>query len=93
MSLRNVYERTFDEDVPATERPSNDCPECGGLVHTNSIETVCDDCGLIINDQPIDHGPEWCAFDGTEHIERTWIGPALTPARHDRGLSSVSDRR
>ena len=88
MSLRNVYERTFDEDEPAAERSSSGCPECGGLVHTNSIETVCDDCGLVLEDRPIDHGPEWCAFDDTERIERTRTGPALTPTRHDRGLSS-----
>jgi hypothetical protein len=88
MSLRNVYERTFDEDVPAAERSNSGCPECGGLVHTNSIETVCDDCGLVLEDRPIDHGPEWCAFDDTERIERTRTGPALTPTRHNRGLSS-----
>jgi transcription initiation factor TFIIB len=88
MSLRNVYERTFDEDVPGAEQSSSGCPECGGLVHTNSIETVCDDCGLVLEDRPIDHGPEWCAFDETERIARTRTGPALTPTRHDRGLSS-----
>ena len=88
MSLRNVYERTFDEDVPVAERASDSCPECGGLVHTNSIETVCDDCGLVLEDRPIDHGPEWCAFDETERIQRTRTGPVLTPTRHDRGLSS-----
>ena len=88
MSLRNVYERTFDEDVPIAERASDSCPECGGLVHTNSIETVCDDCGLVLEDRPIDHGPEWCAFDETERIQRTRTGPVLTPTRHDRGLSS-----
>jgi hypothetical protein len=88
MSLRTVYERTFDEDVPATERSSSGCPECGGIVHTNSIETVCDDCGLVLEDRPIDHGPEWCAFDDTERIERTRTGPALPPTRPDRGLSS-----
>jgi transcription initiation factor TFIIB len=88
MSLRDVYDRTFDEDVPGAERSSSGCPECGGLVHTNSIETVCDDCGLVLEDRPIDHGPEWCAFDDTERIERARTGPALTPTRHDRGLSS-----
>jgi transcription initiation factor TFIIB len=58
MSLRNVYERTFDEDVPAAERSKSGCPECGSLVHTNSVETVCDDCGLVLEDRPIDHGSE-----------------------------------
>jgi len=88
MSLRDIYERTFDEDVPTTERSSNGCPECGGLVHTTSIETACEDCGLVLEDRPIDHGPEWCAFDEAERVDRERTGPPLTPARHDRGLSS-----
>ena len=88
MSLRDTYERAFDEDVPIREQSSTGCPECGGLVHTNSIETVCDDCGLILEDRPIDHGQEWCAFDEIERTERTRTGPPLTPIRHDRGLSS-----
>jgi transcription initiation factor TFIIB len=87
MPERAIYERTFDEDVPTTERSSDGCPECGGLVHTNSIETVCDDCGLVLEDRPIDHGPEWRSFDDDRNDpERT--GPPLTPTRHDRGLSS-----
>ena len=88
MSLREIYERTFDEDVPAAEQSNSGCPECGGLVHTNSIETACEDCGLILEDRPIDHGPEWHAFNEAERTERERTGPALTPTRHDRGLSS-----
>jgi len=88
MSVRHIYEQAFDEDVATAEWACDDCPECGGLVHTNSIETVCDDCGLIINDQPIDHGPEWVAFDQAERTARKRTGPALTPTRHDWGLSS-----
>ena len=88
MSLRHVYERTFDEDVASIERSSNGWSECGGLVHTNSIETACEDCGLVLEDRPIDHGPEWRAFDETESNERKRTGPALTPTRHDHGLSS-----
>ncbi|AXG06341.1 transcription initiation factor IIB family protein [Haloplanus rubicundus] len=88
MSLNDIYERNFDEDVPTADQSSSGCPECGGLVHTNSIETVCEDCGLLIEDRPIDDGQEWRAFDETERDDRERTGPPLTPARHDRGLSS-----
>ncbi|AXG09745.1 transcription initiation factor IIB [Haloplanus rubicundus] len=88
MPLKDVYERNFDEDVPAAGQSSRGCPECGGLVHTNSIETTCEDCGLVLEDRPIDHGSEWRALDGGERTERKRTGPPLTPARHDRGLSS-----
>ena len=36
---------------------------CNGRVTTNAVETVCEDCGLVIDEQRIDHGPEWRAYD------------------------------
>ena len=79
---RDIYTTNFDEDVQPT---TNRCPECDGRVTTNAAETVCDDCGLVIDDQQIDHGPEWRAFDADE---RKRTGAPLTAARHDRGLST-----
>jgi len=84
MATRNIYETTFDEDVQ-TETESNQCPECDGRVTTNAVETICEDCGLVIDEQRIDHGPEWRPYDDDER-ERT--GAPLTATRHDRGLST-----
>ncbi|WP_435066155.1 transcription initiation factor IIB, partial [Halobaculum sp. EA56] len=84
MATRDIYETGFDEDV-RTESSANHCPECDGRVTTNAVETVCEDCGLVIDEQRIDHGPEWRAYDDEER-ERT--GAPLTAARHDRGLST-----
>lgn len=61
------------------------CPECGGQIRSRSNERICVDCGLVLDDRPIDTGPEWRPFDGDER-ERT--GAPLTPTRHDRGLST-----
>ncbi|MFQ3285630.1 TFIIB-type zinc ribbon-containing protein [Natronomonas sp.] len=51
----SAYERGFDEDVEQNE--ANTCPECGGRVTANVDETVCDDCGLVIDENKIDRGP------------------------------------
>jgi transcription initiation factor TFIIB len=88
MATRDIYESGFDEDV-RTESSRNQCPECDGRVTTNAVETVCEDCGLVIDEQRIDHGPEWRAYDD-EECERT--GAPLTAARHDRGLSTEIGR-
>lgn len=88
MTTRDIYESGFDEDV-RTESSANQCPECDGQVTTNAVETVCEDCGQVIDEQRIDHGPEWRAYDG-EECERT--GAPLTAARHDRGLSTEIGR-
>lgn len=88
MAIRDIYQTGFDEDV-RTESSANQCPECNGRVTTNAVETVCEDRGLVIDEQRIDHGPEWRAYD-KEECERT--GAPLTAARHDRGLSTEIGR-
>lgn len=63
------------------------CPECDGQVQFTESETICSDCGLIIDDAQIDHGPEWRHFHNDQsNPKRT--GAPLTQTRHDRGLST-----
>jgi len=91
MASRDIYAKAFDEDVQA-DTSANQCPECGGHVTTNSVETVCEECGLVLESQPIDNGPEWRDFEDDEtDPERT--GAPLTPTRHDRGLSTEIGRK
>jgi len=89
MATRDIYETGFDEDIQ-TNSSTNPCPECDGRVTTNAVETICEDCGLIIDEQRIDHGPEWRAHD---QDQRKRTGAPLTAARHDRGLSTEIGRR
>jgi len=57
MATRDIYETCFDEDIH-TESSANQCPKCDGRVTTNAVETVFEDCGLAIDEQRINHGPE-----------------------------------
>ncbi|WP_050049276.1 transcription initiation factor IIB [Halanaeroarchaeum sulfurireducens] len=69
---------------------SNSCPECAGALRTDGTETVCQQCGLVVAEDPIDHGPEWRNFSDGPNRERT--GAPLTRSRHDRGLSTEIGR-
>jgi len=89
MATRDIYERRFDEEVPSDT--TSGCPECGGQVRTNSVETTCEDCGLVLEESPIDHGPEWRAFDDDEN-DPARTGAPITPTRHDRGISTEIGR-
>jgi transcription initiation factor TFIIB len=63
------------------------CPECEGRLRSTDTETVCEECGLVVDETAIDHGPEWRSFeDDRQNPERT--GAPLTRSRHDRGLST-----
>ncbi|EMA50061.1 TFIIB-type zinc ribbon-containing protein, partial [Halococcus salifodinae] len=55
-------EREHEEEAPEDELV---CPECSGRLvsDTEHGETVCTDCGLVVEADEIDRGPEWRAFD------------------------------
>ena len=90
MSIRDIYQTGFDEHREATNQHIRGCPECDGVVRTITQETLCEDCGLILDEQRVDRGPEWRPFDAAER-ERT--GAPLTERRHDRGLSTEIGRK
>jgi transcription initiation factor TFIIB len=54
-----------------------------------TAETVCADCGLVVTEAAIDHGPEWRAFDAREKEEKSRVGAPTTGLLHDRGLSTT----
>ena len=63
------------------------CPECEGSLRADNCETICTQCGLVVDEHAIDPGPEWRSFSDDEtNPERT--GAPLTRSRHDRGLST-----
>ncbi|WP_332898307.1 MULTISPECIES: transcription initiation factor IIB [unclassified Haladaptatus] len=73
-----------------------DCPECGsGKVVADSThgETVCQDCGLVVDEGEIDRGPEWRAFDAREKDKKSRVGAPTTNTMHDKGLSTNIDWR
>ena len=62
----NVRERERESTERADE--TEGCPECGGhlAADTEHGEVVCADCGLVVEEDEIDRGPEWRAFDAGE---------------------------
>ena len=68
------------------------CSECGSghLIKDHSrAELVCSNCGLVIDDEIIDHGPEWRAFDSDQREKRARVGAPMTYTIHDKGLSTM----
>lgn len=79
----------FNEDI-------TECPEC----HSKDIaydyeraEISCNRCGLVLDENIIDQGPEWRAFDHEQQKTRTRTGAPKTYTVHDGGLSTMIDWR
>ncbi|MCL9815058.1 transcription initiation factor IIB [Natranaeroarchaeum aerophilus] len=79
-----------EETERATEQEEEHCPECGGdiLADEEHGETVCEECGLVIEEDSIDRGPEWRAFDSAEKDQKSRVGAPTTKMMHDDGLST-----
>lgn len=72
------------------------CVECSGkIIHDNAHgEIRCEECGLVVEDDEIDRGPEWRNFGTkTNNDSNNRVGSPLTEMMHDRGLSTQIDWR
>jgi len=72
------------------------CPNCGSarlLRDTEQGEIVCTVCGLVIDMDLMDRGPEWRAFDDDQRTDRVRVGAPITYTIHDKGLMTTIDWR
>jgi transcription initiation factor TFIIB len=88
--VRETRERTREQTDELAAQTREQCPECGGsvAVDTEHGETVCEDCGLVIEQDSIDHGPEWRSFDSADREQKSRVGAPTTTMMHDKGLST-----
>lgn len=88
--------KQIEQEKKAESQTETICPECGSrvLVHDHErAELVCQTCGLVIDDEFIDRGPEWRAFDSDQRQKRARTGAPMTLTIHDKGLSTMIDWR
>ncbi|WP_254830372.1 transcription initiation factor IIB [Haloglomus salinum] len=88
-TLRTQEHTSEAERTQETEEATT-CPECSGRLETDTEhgEVVCSDCGLVVEEDSIDRGPEWRAFDSAERDNKSRVGAPTTKMMHDKGLST-----
>jgi transcription initiation factor TFIIB len=67
------------------------CPECGSekiRYDYERGETICTSCGAVISESMVDLTQEWRAFDEDQSSRRVRTGAALTPMKHDQGITT-----
>ncbi|MEF8777240.1 MAG: TFIIB-type zinc ribbon-containing protein [Haloarculaceae archaeon] len=79
------------ERIAETSETTETCPECDGSLVSDEArgERVCEACGLVVDADSIDRGPEWRAFDAGEKDEKSRVGAPTTTMMHDKGLSTT----
>ncbi len=89
-NTREHARRQKKEQTRQDDEEQLDCPECDGQLVSDEErgETVCVDCGLVVDEDEIDRGPEWRAFDSKEKDQKSRVGAPTTKMMHDDGLST-----
>jgi len=79
-----------EQNPRTTTTEQEGCPECSGdvVIESDRENLICEDCGLIIDDQSIDHGPDWRSFSEDERQDKSRVGSPITELMHDKGLST-----
>jgi len=77
--------RSTHRDAQARIDDTQTCAECGGQLVSDGTETVCDECGLVADEDAIDRGPEWRCDDTGE---RARAGTTVDVTRNDNGFST-----
>lgn len=67
------------------------CPECGSRDLQRDdyrAELVCNRCGLVLEEDIVDQGPEWRDFNTYERYGSSRVGSPANPMIPDKGLST-----
>ncbi|AOL15657.1 transcription initiation factor IIB 2 [Sulfolobus sp. A20] len=69
------------------------CPNCGleNVITQDHKEgiLVCTNCGYVIEENIIDLGPDWRAYNSKDRNERERVGSPSTPKVHDWGFHTI----
>ncbi len=68
------------------------CPECESTITIYDKirgELVCKECGLVLDSNIIDLGPEWRAFTKEQRDLRRRVGSPINYMRSDKGLTTT----
>ena len=78
-------EETDDEEVDLDDLDEED------LVRTADGELMHEPTGLIVEEDNVDRGPEWRAFNHSERQSKSRVGAPVTETMHDKGLTTTID--
>ena len=90
--MKNEKEKKKQNKNKQTIEETMKCPSCGSTHLTKDYsraELVCEKCGLVIDAEIMDQGPEWRAFDSEQREKKARTGAPMTYTIHDKGLSTT----
>ncbi|MCL5433682.1 MAG: transcription initiation factor IIB [Candidatus Marsarchaeota archaeon] len=89
--VQSSYQPHYEEK---TSEKLKICPSCGStnIIRDNERgELICNSCGLIIEENMADTGPEWRAFDTEQRNAKSRTGAPMKYTKSNKGLVTEID--
>jgi transcription initiation factor TFIIB len=88
---RQRWQREEESETDADEELDLDEVDEEEIIRTGDGELIHEPTGLIIEEEQIDRGPEWRAFNHSERQQKSRVGAPTTQTMHDKGLTTTID--
>ncbi|MEM3791592.1 MAG: transcription initiation factor IIB [Candidatus Micrarchaeaceae archaeon] len=93
LNKKDVVEKDEGQTVAQSESIKR-CPSCGStniILDSERGEYVCNTCGLVIEENLTDLGPDWRAFDADQRNTRVRTGAPIKYMKPNKGLVTEID--
>ena len=93
-SERTRWQGEREEDTDTDEAVDDidlDNVDDKDLVRTGDGEIIHEPTGIVVEEEQIDRGPEWRAFNHSERQSKSRVGAPTTKTMHDKGLTTTID--
>ena len=87
-TTENSHSQQTEETVETIDPDEVDSED---VVQTADGEIIHEPTGLILEEDQIDHGPEWRAFNHSDQQAKSRVGAPTTKTLHDDGLTTTID--
>ena len=88
---RRRWTADADEEEADSDEIDLDEVDSDEIIRTGDGELIHEPTGLIIEEEQIDPGPEWRAFNHSERQQKSRVGAPTTQTMHDKGLTTTID--
>jgi len=88
---RETERHDSDQTAEAADTVDEDDIDPSEVVRTAEGELIHEPTGLVLEDDQIDRGPEWRAFNHSERQSKSRVGAPTTQTMHDKGLTTQID--
>lgn len=87
--IQKSVDKTCDNSLTRNQNEDGKCTCNRLLTDPDTGEIICSNCGQVLSEKIEDSQREWRVFQNDQRSQRNRVGPGVSLAIHDKGLSTI----